>query len=267
MGCYGNAFWFMLFLIAKRHRVPRRAGVIGRRQGESDLSQQTGAIIKVMIVEDHRETLDRFEHSLARDPRIEVIGKAQTGHDAVTQLTSAPPDVLLVDLGLPDMHGTEVIQQARRLHPDCDVMVITLFGDEHNVLASIEAGATGYILKDCTDEQLVARVFELRAGGAPMSPGIARMVLQRMQHVTAPVANSGARAGEHALLTSREIEVLSLLARGYVYSEIAERLGISLNTVASHIKNSYRKLSVHTGAAAVTRAAELGLLRPANHRQ
>jgi len=171
------------------------------------------------------------------------------------------PDVLLVDLGLPDIHGTEVIQQARRLHPDSDIMVITLFGDERNVLASIESGATGYILKDCTDTQLVDRVLELRSGGAPMSPAIARMVLQRM-HVSRKSASLGAGGAEnHMHLTSREIEVLALLARGYVYAEIADQLCISLNTVATHIKNSYAKLAVHTGAAAVSRAAELGLLR------
>jgi DNA-binding NarL/FixJ family response regulator len=226
------------------------------------LTQETGGIIRVMIVEDDRETLARFGQSLARDPSLNVIATAWSGRDALARLGEVEPDVLLVDLGLPDMHGTEVIRQARRLHPECDIMVISLFGDEHNVLASIEAGATGYILKDCTDEDLVQRVRELRAGGAPMTPVIARMVLQRMRLAHPPEISDAAGAGERGPLTSREIEVLGLLARGYVYAEIAERLGISLNTVASHIKNSYRKLAVHSGAAAVTRAAELGLLRP-----
>jgi len=137
--------------------------------------------------------------------------------------------------------------------------VITVFGDERNVLASIEAGATGYVLKDCSDVELVARVLELRTGGAPMSPGIARLVLNRMQRH----GRSGSKraTGEDLILTEREIEVLSLLARGYLYAEIGKRLGISLNTVTSHIKNSYRKLAVHSGPAAVTRAAALGLLR------
>jgi DNA-binding NarL/FixJ family response regulator len=228
------------------------------------MAEASSSVVRVMIVEDDPETLDRFAQVLARDARITVVAKAANGRDAISKLPGASPDVLLVDLGLPDTHGTAVIQQARRLHPDCDIMVITLFGDERNVLASIEAGATGYILKDCTDAQLVERVLELRAGGAPMSPAIARMVLQRMQLGGASGSRGAPVADEHALLTPREIEVLSLLSRGYVYAEIAERLGISLNTVASHIKNSYRKLAVHTGAAAVTRAAELGLLRPAD---
>lgn len=231
------------------------------------MTEEPSSVVRVMIVEDDPETLDRFAQVFERDPRTTVVAKASTGRDAISKLVEVLPDVLLVDLGLPDIHGTEVIQQARRMHPESDIMVITLFGDEQNVLASIESGATGYILKDCTDAQLVERVLELRAGGAPMSPAIARMVLQRMHLGGTSVSRSAAGAENHTHLTSREIEVLGLLARGYVYAEIAERLGISLNTVASHIKNSYRKLAVHTGAAAVTRAAELGLLRSTERRQ
>jgi len=231
------------------------------------MTEAPSSVARVMIVEDDPETLDRFAQVLESNPRTTVVAKAPNGREAISKLVEVSPDVLLVDLGLPDIHGTEVIQQARRIHPDCDIMVITLFGDERNVLASIESGATGYILKDCTDAQLLHRVIELRAGGAPMSPGIARMVLQRMQLKGGSGTPAAPGAEEHALLTSREIEVLRLLARGYVYSEIGQQLGISLNTVASHIKNSYRKLAVHTGAAAVTRAAELGLLHPAEPRQ
>jgi DNA-binding NarL/FixJ family response regulator len=219
-----------------------------------------------MIVEDDQDMRERFAAAISNDPRTRLSEKVSTGREAIARLPALSPDVLLVDLGLPDIHGTEVIRFAARTLPECDIMVITLFGDEANVLASIESGATGYILKDCTDAQLVERVLELRAGGAPMSPAIARMVLHRMQHRGIADPSHSPGGGEHALLTSRETEVLGLLARGYVYAEIAERLGISLNTVSSHIKNSYRKLAVHTGAAAVTRAAELGLLRPADPR-
>ena len=214
-----------------------------------------------MIVEDDQATLERFAEAISRDPRTRLVEKAGTGREAIARLSAARPDVLLVDLGLPDIYGTEVISHAVRKHPACDVMVITVFGDERNVLASIEAGATGYVLKDCSDDELVARVIELRLGGAPMSPGIARMVLSRMQRHGRSRSKKAAGAGEDSILTEREIEVLSLLARGYLYAEIGKRLGISLNTVTSHIKNSYRKLAVHSGPAAVTRAAALGLLR------
>jgi len=218
--------------------------------------------VRVMIVEDDLATLERFAAAISRDPRLAVVEKARAGREAIDRLLAAMPDVLLVDLGLPDIHGVEVIRHAARNLPGCDVMVITMFGDERNVVISIEAGATGYVLKDCGDADLVARVLELRAGGSPMSPGIARMVLNRIR--ARPVrepANDPAGA-KTATLTAREIDVLRLLSRGYIYAEIADRLGVSSHTVMSHIKNSYRKLAVHTGAAAVTRAAELGLLRP-----
>lgn len=213
--------------------------------------------VRVMVVEDDSATRQRFVDALSADPRIMPLAAAGTGREALAALRSASPEVLLVDLGLPDMHGTTVIRCARETCPDCDIMVITMFGDESNVVASIEAGATGYVLKEVEADTLVATVLELRAGGAPMSPGIARLVLKRMQTV-AP--RPRVRAPD-VKLTAREIEVLSALSRGYVYAEVADRLGISVHTVTSHIKNSYRKLSVHSAAAAVTRAAQLGVLR------
>jgi DNA-binding NarL/FixJ family response regulator len=138
--------------------------------------------------------------------------------------------------------------------PRCDIMVITVFDDERSVLTSIEAGACGYILKDCSDAELLASVAQLRAGGAPMSPGIARMVLSRLRKQEAPREAAG--------LTAREVDVLNLLSRGYSYVEVGERLGISTHTVCSHVKSTYRKLAVHSAAAAVARAAELKVLRP-----
>lgn len=214
-----------------------------------------------MIVEDDQATRQRFANAISSDPRTTLVQALGTGRDAISQLPAARPDVLLVDLGLPDIHGTEVIRFAARNLPDCEVMVITVFGDERNVLTSIEAGAAGYVLKDCSDADLVEHVLELRAGGAPMSPGVARMVLNRMR-VNDEARNSRdtASADPEGPVTAREAEVLRLLSRGYTYSEVGERLGISVHTVGSHVKKTYRKLAVHSAAAAVTRAAELRLL-------
>ena len=224
------------------------------------MSGQAGAVVRVAIVEDDLATLERFAQALSRDARTGVVEKARTGREAMARLAAASPDVLLVDLGLPDIHGTDVIRFASRTLPECDVMVITVFGDEHNVISSIEAGATGYVLKDCADADLVTRVIELRTGGSPMSPGIARIVLNRMRgdRGTEPQGDQSAAAGP-STLSSREVDVLRLLSRGYTYSEIGSQLGISVHTVTSHIKNSYRKLAVHSAAAAVTRAADLHL--------
>ena len=214
-------------------------------------------VMRIMIVEDDRPMRERFAAALNADRRISFVQQAATGREAIARLEALKPDVLLVDLGLPDLHGSEVIRHAMRVLPQCECMVITMFGDEHNVLAAIEAGATGYVLKDCEPGALVSHVVDLHAGGAPMSPGVARMVLSRMRRsvmATSDVATSD--------LTTREIEVLNLLSRGYTYVEVGQRLRISVHTVGSHVKNSYRKLAVHSAAAAVTRAAELKLIRP-----
>jgi DNA-binding NarL/FixJ family response regulator len=204
--------------------------------------------MRVMIVEDDPATRERFANAIAGDLRTRLAAAVGTGREAIARLPAVRPDVLLVDLGLPDVHGTEVIRHAARDVPQCDIMVITMFGDERNVLASMEAGAVGYVLKDCIDADLVAQVVALRAGGAPMSPGIARMVLKRLR---AAHDDAGPAAG----ITPRETEVLRLLARGYTYAETAEHLGISRHTVCSHIKNSYRKLAVCSAAEAVAKLA------------
>lgn len=224
------------------------------------------SIVRVMVVEDDHDMRERFAAAISNSSQTRLAATAATGREAIARIPAVSPDVLLVDLGLPDIPGIEVIRFAVRTQPECEIMVVTLFGDESNVLRSIESGATGYILKDCTNSQLVERILELKAGGAPMSPTIARMVLHRMQRGSAARSVSSRGAESQGPLTSREIDVLGLLARGYVYAEIADRLSISIYTVGTHIKNSYRKLAVHTGAAAVTRAAELGLLRPADSR-
>ena len=202
-----------------------------------------------MIVEDDRDTRERFSRAIEADLRTTLAAAVGTGREAIARLLAVRPDVLLVDLGLPDVHGTEVIRQAARALPECDIMVITMFADERNVLESIEAGAAGYVLKDCIDPDLVAQVVALRAGGAPMSPGIARMVLKRLRDAR------GEPREPAAGLTARETEVLRLLSRGYTYGEVAEQLGITRHTVCSHIKNSYRKLAVNSAAQAVATLA------------
>lgn len=239
-----------------------RPGYDGQpRSRLTEMSAQRQGMVRVMIVEDDQATRQRFAEAISNDPRTTLVQALGAGRDAIAQLPATRPDVLLVDLGLPDIHGTEVIRFAARNLPDCDTMVITVFGDERNVLASIEAGAAGYVLKDCSDADLIEHVLELRAGGAPMSPGIARMVLNRMrvrEDSGDPIDKAG--ADPEGPVTAREAEVLRLLSRGYTYSEVGERLGISVHTVGSHVKKTYRKLAVHSAAAAVARAAALRLL-------
>jgi len=215
-------------------------------------------LVRVMIVEDDRVTRERFARAVSADDRIFLAGAARTGHEALAMLGAARPQVLLVDLGLPDMDGTEVIRHAVRALPDCDIMVITVFGDNAHVLASFEAGASGYVLKDCSDDDLVAYILELHRGGAPMSPGVARTVLKSMRARAESRSESSDKTP--AALTAREIDVLRMISRGYTYAEVAAKLGVSAHTIGSHSKHIYRKLAVHSAAAAVMRASRLRLL-------
>ena len=176
-------------------------------------------------------------------------------------------DVLLVDLGLPDVSGLSVITWCAQRQPGTDIMVISVFDDADKVLQSIKAGAHGYLLKDSLHDELPVLIRQLRAGGAPMTPSIARKVLNHVRPGgSAPAAAPAAPAasGPTTLpefrLTPAEDNVLQYVARGFKYAEIAQLTGVSIHTVHSHIKNIYAKLSVNSRSEAVFEASRLGLL-------
>lgn len=171
------------------------------------------------------------------------------------------PDVLLADLGLPDGSGLDVIRAAVARFPECEPLVISVFGDEDNVLASIEAGAVGYIHKDAAPEDIAHTILEMKAGASPISPMIARRVLAKYRSLRLERGPAPAVAPEApSLLSVREQEVLALIARGFSYAEIARLKTLSVHTVQTHIKNLYGKLAVHSKNEAVFEATRLGLL-------
>jgi DNA-binding NarL/FixJ family response regulator len=215
----------------------------------------------VLIVEDEPEFMRRFSNAVLADPGLNLVATVSTGRAAKAMLDAERPDVMLADLGLPDMNGVEVIRYAAAHHPECDVLVVTMFGDDQHVLDSIEAGATGYLLKDAVAERIAASIHELRAGGSPISPGIARRVLARFRVAAAPVPSAGAdAAAAPSPLTERETELLRLTAKGLSFDTIGQLMGISPHTVVAHVKKIYRKLAVHSRGEAVYEAGQLGLL-------
>ncbi|WP_234192621.1 response regulator [Pseudacidovorax sp. NFM-22] len=223
--------------------------------------------LRVLIVEDEPEFLRRFSAAVLSDPRLELVGAVPRGQEGIALLDRHHPAVLLLDLGLPDMRGADVIRHAATHHPGCDVLVVTMFGDDVHVVESIEAGATGYLLKDASIERVVASIHELYEGGAPISPGIARRVLTRFRVALKPAAPEVEDAAEtprvpvpDTPLTPRETELLRLTAKGLPFDEIGQLLGISPHTVVAHVKNIYRKLAVHSRSEAVYEAGQLGLL-------
>jgi DNA-binding NarL/FixJ family response regulator len=172
---------------------------------------------------------------------------------------------MLIDLGLPDGNGTDLIRQVSAKRPDVDIMVVTVFGDEQHVVSAIEAGATGYILKDSTAADVVSCIRLLRAGGSPVSPVVARSVLRAIRNRMGGTGSGTTRPGgpspDNNPLSTRETEILQLLAKGMSFNEIGEILGISPHTVTAHIKKIYRKLAVHSRGEAVYEATQMGLLR------
>jgi DNA-binding NarL/FixJ family response regulator len=212
----------------------------------------------VIVVEDDPAFLTRFCRAVASAADLALLAAVGDIASARAAIARQAPDVLLTDLGLPDGSGIDLIRETARLHPATDIMVISVFGDEEHVLASIEAGATGYILKDSLPEELVALIAQLRAGGSPISPLIARRLLDRFRPKKAPadvVPDAPATA-----LSPRESEVLALIAKGFNFAEIARLLEVSPHTITAHVKKIYQKLAVHSRGEAVYEAGKMGLL-------
>ena len=215
-------------------------------------------MLRVMIVEDDPVFLNRFCNVVASEPEFELFAAVRNGAAALDSLARGAPDVLLIDLGLPDISGIEIIRETVQRYPDTDIMVVSVFGDEEHVLASIAAGATGYILKDSLPEELVDLIKQLRAGGSPISPIIARQLLKKLRPASSVSQPTGR---DHPGLSARESEVLSLIAKGFSFTEIAKLVEISPHTVTAYVKKIYQKLAVHSRGEAVYEASRMGLLR------
>jgi DNA-binding NarL/FixJ family response regulator len=209
----------------------------------------------VLVVEDEPEFLRQYCEAITREPDLRLAGAVGTLAAALAVIEQSVPDVLVVDLGLPDGSGADLIRRAVRRRADCDALVLTVFGDDQHVIDAIEAGATGYLLKDSPVGELARCIRELRAGGAPISPSIARRLLARMRP---PAEKSAAQASP---LTGREAEILRLIAKGLSFAEVGAALEISAHTVVAHVKKIYRKLAVHSRGEAVFEATQLGLLK------
>ena len=220
---------------------------------------------RVLIVEDDAGVRNFFAASIQRCAQLELVDAVGTLEEAFRCLrTDASIDVVLTDLGLPDGDGLEVIRMATRVNPRCEPLVISMFGGEEHVLASIEAGALGYIQKDAAPEDIAKVILEMKAGASPISPMIARKLLARYAglRTNALVAATSTHqaVGGVRPLTAREQDVLSLIARGFSYAEVARLLCVSVHTVQAHIKSLYAKLAVHSKNEAVFEATRLGLL-------
>lgn len=217
--------------------------------------------VGVLIVEDDAVTRKSLCLAIESEPSLMLLAAFDSVKPALAWLENDAPDVLMTDLGLPDGSGIEIIQVCAHRYPHTDIMVVTMSSDEENVLACIEAGASGYVLKDAGKTNIARAVLDLRAGGAPMSPAIARMVLAKVRDGKKPEPAPVEQSATTTSLTKREAAILDLIAQGDSYGEVAKVLSVSVGTVQTHIKNIYGKLAVHSRGEAVFEAHRRGLLQ------
>lgn len=219
---------------------------------------QNTQVIAVALVDDDPHYRDMFASAVQDHPDMALVHVAATGLDMLAWLEDHHPDVLLVDLGLPDVSGLEIVKFGAKRWPQMSMAVVTLFSDEPQVMACFEAGAMGYVLKQSPALNVSETILDMAKGGSPMSPSIARYVLQRLRPPPQTQAVPATAELDTVLLTARERSILDYVARGFKVSEVAQLLDIQTSTVSSHLKNIYVKLAVHSKTEAVYEAVRMG---------
>src|SRR6266436_9308543 len=202
--------------------------------------------IKVSIVEDSRGTRESLTELIGRAPGLRCVGAHANAEAALRGIPSEIPDVMLMDINLPGMSGIECVARLKARLPKLQVLMLTTYEESDLIFDSLRKGASGYLLKNLPPAELVQAVEQVHAGGAPMSMQIARKVVTHFQKIKQP-------SSEVEQLTKREQEILALLAKGYLYKEIADLLSITLSTVRAHLHTVYEKLHVQSRTQAVVK--------------
>jgi DNA-binding NarL/FixJ family response regulator len=199
--------------------------------------------ITICIVEDDVELGKSLARYLNRAPGFSCLGEFPSGEEALEQIPQTKPEVVLMDINLPGMSGVECVRRLRASMPALQVVMLTVYEDTDQVFQSLAAGAVGYLVKSTKPPQILQAIRDVHSGGSPMSNHIARKVVQAFQ--------AKARAGPGNALSAREQQVLELLAKGFPYKQIADAMGIGVETIRTHIRHTYEKLHVHSRIEAV----------------
>ena len=221
------------------------------------ISPSSSQPIRVVVIEDDLAARDMLVSALQADPQYAVVAEFAEGRAAASAIPQLAPDMVLVDLGLPDISGIDVIRTVKTADTACDVLVVTVFGDERTVMSALDAGADGYLLKGTPLEELRRDIKSLRNGGSPLSPMVARQLLNKLP---SRASDDSAESGGGTRLTRREQAILEMIAKGFSYAETSQICGIAAATVHSHLKNIYRKLEVHSKTEAVYEARRRSLI-------
>lgn len=217
---------------------------------------RNGQRCRVLVAEDHAILRDGLRALLSSSPDMEVVGEVDNGRDAVRQINTLKPDLVLMDLSMPGTNGMDAIREIKRRYPDIRVVALTAHKNEEYIRAALQAGASGYILKDSTHAELMIAIRSVMAGKTYLSPGVS-------EHVISGYLGDGraeAAITSRDTLTNREREVLKLVAEGMQNRGIADYLSISVKTVEKHRANMMKKLNLHNTAAITSYAIENGLV-------
>jgi len=209
--------------------------------------------VRVLVVDDQTLFRSGLTSLLGDDERVEVVGQAVDGGDAVKQVAKLKPDVVLMDIKMPNVDGIEATRQITELNPGSKVLILTTFETDSQVIQALKAGASGYVLKDSSAAAIVSSIVAVTAGERVMASAVANRVLDMLTGTATPKEFYDG-------LTNREIEILKLLASGMANKQIAYRLKISEKTVRNHVSNMYEKLGIYDRSQAVLYAVKKGLV-------
>jgi DNA-binding NarL/FixJ family response regulator len=212
-----------------------------------------GGTVGVTLIEDDRRIREGLRTLIEGTPGFRCTAAFRSAEEAIARKWSEVPAVALVDIGLPGMSGIDVLPRLREQYPKTAFIMLTVYEDDDRIFDALCAGACGYLLKNTPPARLLESIHEVITGGSPMSPGIARRVVEIFHKVRPP-----ARCGYE--LTPQEVKVLALLVDGHSYKTAAAELGVAFNTVAFHVQNIYEKLQVHSKSEAVSKALRERLL-------
>ena len=215
--------------------------------------------VRVLVVDDDKLMRAGLRAVFSSDDQIEVVGEAGDGRAAIDSARRLTPDVILMDVRMPEMDGITATREVLQITPEARVVIVTTFEEDDYVFGALAAGASGFLLKRTSPEELIAAIKTVAAGDALLSPSVTRRVIERMARDTPMAEHDEDRLGE---LTAREREVLELLAAGLTNAEIADRLVIEESTVKTHVKRVLMKLDLRDRVQAVIFAYETGLIRP-----
>lgn len=210
--------------------------------------------IKVLIADDHPVVREGLFAMLSRQPDFKVVGEAKDGVEAVEMARRLNPDVVLMDLRMPEMDGVEAMRQIKSTNPDIKFIILTTYSDDEYIFSGLEAGARAYLLKDAPREELFKAIRAVHKGESLIQPVVASKLIDRF-------AELSRRAPSGEQLTERELEILQLMAKGAANKEISAQLSISESTVKTHISNIFQKLGVNDRTEAVTEALRRGIIR------